>query len=87
MYENNNRYGKSVKFMFQDKLIQNEHTHFHPSGIPEPSKEDLDVTRRIDEAGKLLGIWLLDHIIIGEDDSYVSLQERGLVKNGYQKIS
>lgn len=69
------------------ELVANEHKHFHPSGIPEPSREDINITKRIDEAGKLLGIWLLDHIIIGEDNSYVSMQERGLVKNGYQKLN
>ncbi len=51
--------------------------HSHPSGCPEPSSEDLEITRRLAEAGKILGIELLDHIIIG--DSYVSLKERGVV--------
>jgi DNA repair proteins len=67
-----------------EELSQKEHKHFHPSGIPEPSKEDIAITRRLEEAGKLLGIYLLDHIIIGED-SFVSLQEK--VKNGYTNIS
>lgn len=48
--------------------------HNHPSGDPTPSKEDLLVTKRIMEAGKLLGIRLLDHLVIG-DNSYVSLRE------------
>lgn len=51
--------------------------HNHPSGDPEPSPEDIRLTKRIREAGELLGIYLLDHIIIG-DGSYVSLKERGL---------
>jgi len=51
--------------------------HNHPTGDPTPSREDLDVTRRIKEAGDLLGIKLLDHIIIGE--SYVSFVEQGLL--------
>ncbi len=51
--------------------------HNHPSGDPEPSAEDIRLTRRIREAGELLDICLLDHIIIG-DSSYVSLKERGL---------
>lgn len=51
--------------------------HNHPSGDPEPSAEDIRLTRRIREAGELLDIRLLDHIIIG-DNSYVSLKERGL---------
>ncbi len=50
--------------------------HNHPSGDPNPSQEDLEVTRRIREAGELIGIPLLDHIILG-DGSHVSLKERG----------
>jgi DNA repair protein RadC len=49
--------------------------HNHPSGDPEPSAEDLDVTRRLAQAGRLLGIALLDHVILG-DARYVSLRER-----------
>lgn len=52
--------------------------HNHPSGDPSPSKQDLSLTRRVKEAGDLIGIRLLDHIIIG-DNSYVSLKERGVL--------
>lgn len=52
--------------------------HNHPSGDPEPSKEDILVTRRVYEAGRLLGIFLTDHIIIG-DNCYISLKERGIL--------
>jgi len=41
--------------------------HNHPSGNPEPSKEDLEVTKKLFEAGELLGIKVLDHVIIGRD--------------------
>ena len=51
--------------------------HNHPSGDPEPSKEDIELTARVRAAGKVIGMPLLDHIIIG-DTSYVSLKERGL---------
>jgi len=51
--------------------------HNHPSGDPSPSPEDVRVTRQIVEAGKLLDIDVLDHIIIGRQ-RYVSLKERGL---------
>ena len=51
-------------------------SHNHPSGDPTPSKEDLLTTRRIREAGALIGIELLDHIIIG-DNCYFSLREKG----------
>lgn len=52
--------------------------HNHPSGDPEPSPEDIQVTAKLNEAGKLLGVDLLDHIIIGDPNS-VSLRKRGLL--------
>lgn len=52
--------------------------HNHPSGDPAPSPEDAQVTRRLVEAGELLGIELLDHVIVG-DNRWVSLKEKGLI--------
>jgi DNA repair protein RadC len=52
--------------------------HNHPSGNPMPSKADIDVTKRLSEAGELLGIKVLDHLIIG-DGTYVSLKEKLLM--------
>jgi DNA repair protein RadC len=52
--------------------------HNHPSGDPAPSAEDRRITQRLAEAGQLLGIELLDHIVIG-NDCWVSLKERGLL--------
>lgn len=52
--------------------------HNHPSGDPTPSNDDCLFTKRVEEAGKLIGVPLLDHIIIG-DNSYVSLKERGIL--------
>lgn len=52
--------------------------HNHPSGDPEPSAEDEDLTRRLREAGKLLGIDVVDHVIVGSNNQrFVSLKERG----------
>ena len=51
--------------------------HNHPSGDPTPSPEDVNVTRQIVEAGKLLDIDVLDHLVIGQG-RWVSLKERGL---------
>jgi DNA repair protein RadC len=54
-------------------------THNHPSGEPEPSAEDLALTRRLAAAGSLLGIEIFDHIITGDGTSrWVSLKDRGV---------
>ncbi|MGE0912038.1 RadC family protein [Bacillus atrophaeus] len=50
--------------------------HNHPSGDPTPSREDIEVTRRLFECGNLIGIELLDHLVIG-DKKFVSLKEKG----------
>ena len=52
--------------------------HNHPSGNPEPSREDIRITRQLVEAGKLMGVPVHDHIIIAEN-GYTSLAERGLM--------
>lgn len=52
--------------------------HNHPSGNPEPSEADIDITKRIQETGKIVGIDVLDHIIVGDNTSF-SFKEKGLV--------
>ncbi|MDR3541885.1 MAG: DNA repair protein RadC [Desulfosporosinus sp.] len=52
--------------------------HNHPSGDPTPSTEDLEITKRLVDAGKLLGILVVDHVIIGSQ-RYISLKERGVM--------
>ncbi|MBA4496153.1 DNA repair protein RadC [Paenactinomyces guangxiensis] len=52
--------------------------HNHPSGDPTPSREDLEVTERLIEAGHIMGIDLVDHLIIG-DQTYYSMKEKGLI--------
>jgi DNA repair protein RadC len=51
--------------------------HNHPSGDPSPSPEDVAITRRLVEAGKLLGVEVLDHLVIGQN-RYISMRERSL---------
>ena len=57
--------------------------HNHPSGDPTPSKEDINITRRLIEAGKILGICIVDHVICGRPSDttpgFVSLREKNLV--------
>jgi DNA repair protein RadC len=52
--------------------------HNHPSGDPTPSPEDIATTKRLVEVGRIVGIELLDHVILG-DGRFVSLKERGLL--------
>lgn len=52
--------------------------HNHPSGDPSPSREDIILTRRINEAGLIVGIMLNDHIVLG-DNCYISFKEKGIL--------
>lgn len=52
--------------------------HNHPSGIPEPSREDISITKRLLAAGEIMGIDVLDHVIIG-DGIYYSMREEGMI--------
>ena len=52
--------------------------HNHPSGDPEPSREDIETTRRLVEAGEIMGIKVLDHVIIG-GQRYLSMKEKCLM--------
>ena len=53
--------------------------HNHPSGDPTPSKEDIRITKMIEAGGVLLGIYLADHIVIG-DKCFVSMREQGILQ-------
>ncbi|MDI3547794.1 MAG: repair protein RadC [Halanaerobiales bacterium] len=52
--------------------------HNHPSGIPEPSRDDISITKRLVDSGKIIGIDVLDHIIIG-DGIFTSMKEEGII--------
>lgn len=74
------------RIIFKHALLNNAASvicfHCHPSGDPQPSGEDRKVTERLHEAGKILGVRLLDHIIIG-DDSYFSFREHEMLGKPY----
>lgn len=53
--------------------------HNHPTGITTPSKDDIKATKRLAQAGQILGIDLLDHIIVGHNGNYTSFREQGLM--------
>ena len=71
------RIGEIFKEAVREQATSTIIIHNHPSGDPTPSPEDVHVTERIIEAGRLLDIEVLDHIIIG-NQRYVSMKERGL---------
>jgi len=52
--------------------------HNHPSGDPEPSEDDITITKRLIEAGKILGVEVIDHIIVGKN-GFFSFKEKGLI--------
>lgn len=70
-----------LRSIFQPALLNNAASiilfHNHPSGSTKPSKEDISLTGKLYEAGRLLGIQILDHIIVGEE-GYISLKDAGL---------
>ncbi|WP_313256626.1 JAB domain-containing protein [Lacrimispora sp.] len=74
-----NSCGIDTRDLFKHAILSNASKiicfHNHPSGIPTPSRVDSYITKRIKEAGELLGIELLDHIIIGSSGMYVSFRE------------
>lgn len=68
--------------IFQKALLANAVSiimmHNHPSGDCTPSREDISLTKRLVEAGRLIGVDVLDHIVIGRD-SYCSLKDKGYI--------
>lgn len=70
-----------IREIFQKALLANAVAiivmHNHPSGDCTPSREDIKVTERMVEAGELIGVQVLDHIIIG--DTYCSLKDKGYI--------
>ncbi len=71
-----------IREMFQKALLANAVNivlmHNHPSGDPKPSRQDIDITKRAIEAGNILGVDVLDHIIIG-NPGYTSLKDKGYI--------
>lgn len=68
--------------VFRRAIIEGAETiivgHNHPSGSLKPSKEDIDVTKKLQEGGNIIGIKILDHIIVS-DTAYVSLTDEGVL--------
>lgn len=73
----------SPRDIFQAALLDNAAAvicaHNHPSGNPEPSREDIRITRKLQEAGEVMDIPIHDHLIIVGENEYTSLAERGIL--------
>ncbi|ADO78162.1 JAB domain-containing protein [Halanaerobium praevalens] len=73
----------SPREVFKRAILQNASAilvgHNHPSFVPEPSSDDIKITKILVKAGKIIGIKVIDHIIVGSKDNYVSMQERGFI--------
>ncbi|MGG6447386.1 JAB domain-containing protein [Pseudobacillus badius] len=73
--------GDEDREVFKSAILNNsasiEVSHQHPSQDVSPSREDFEVTKRLDECGRILGIELLDHIIVNAKAEYYSMKEKG----------
>jgi len=68
---------------FRVAILDNSHNivlvHNHPGGDPNPSAEDIQITKRFIEAGHILDIQVMDHVILGQNDSHFSMRESGII--------
>ncbi|MBT2710522.1 DNA repair protein RadC [Pseudomonas sp. ISL-84] len=71
----------SPREVFKSAILNNSSSiivsHQHPSGDVQPSREDIEVTKRLAESGSILGIEVLDHLIVNDKDDYYSMKEKG----------
>jgi len=69
--------------VFKRAVLQNAAAiilaHNHPSGEPTASADDISITKKLEKAGKILGINVVDHIIIGSRDNFISMKEEMLI--------
>jgi DNA repair protein RadC len=69
--------------VFKRAILQNAAgivlAHNHPSGVADASSDDVSVTKKLQKAGKIMGINVVDHIIIGSRDNFISMQEENLM--------
>ena len=66
------------RYAIKEAAVSVLFVHNHPSGDPSPSRDDIDITKRLIETGKIIGIKVLDHVVVS-DGEYVSLMEKGYV--------
>ena len=75
--------GVYAEIVFRNALLMGARNiilvHNHPSGRTEPSREDIEITRKLKSAGDILNVRVLDHLILGEGDSYLSMTEQRII--------
>lgn len=69
--------------VFKRALLQNAArivlAHNHPSGSADASADDISITKKLQKGGKILGVNVVDHIVIGDKDNYISMKEENLI--------
>ena len=69
--------------VFKRAILQNASfiilAHNHPSGVVEPSSNDIEITERLIEIGELIGIKVVDHLILGRNDIFLSMKREGII--------
>jgi len=69
--------------VFQRAILQNAAAivmaHNHPSGNPKPSNDDIKITKKLISAGEILGIEIMDHLVIGDSNHFISMKEKELI--------
>src|SRR6056297_1511549 len=69
--------------VFKKAILQNAVfiilAHNHPSGFVEPSSNDIEITKRLIEIGELIGIKVVDHLILGRNDIFLSMKREGII--------
>jgi len=69
--------------IFKRAILQNADSvilaHNHPSGSLSPSSNDIDITNKLVQTGKIMDIDVVDHLIIGNDDNYISMRSEGII--------
>jgi DNA repair protein RadC len=71
--------------VFKRAILQNAAgivlAHNHPSGVADASSDDISITKKLQKAGKIMGINVVDHIVIGSRDNFISMQEENMMSD------
>ncbi|MFP4698556.1 MAG: JAB domain-containing protein [Eubacteriales bacterium] len=69
--------------VFKRAILQNSAAiilgHNHPSGIPDPSKDNIEITKKLINGGNILGVNVLEYVIVGNNETYISMKEKCVI--------